>query len=83
MPDSSRFRALSTREQAVVCVAVLLDGHDAAGYLASDKERAIALSRVAKDLAEFAPDLRMPLVGTFLRTAVEELNQTAKSVEEV
>jgi len=73
MPDNSRFRALSVKERAIVAVAVLLDGHDASSYLMSDKERGVALIRVAKDLAEFAPDLRMPLLGTMLRMAIAEL----------
>ena len=75
MADLSRFRALSLREQAVVATAVMLDGHDAAEYLSSDKDRRTALSRAAKDLAEFPLDLRLPLVGTLLRSAVTELEQ--------
>ena len=74
MPDISRFRALGTREKALVAVAVLLDGHDAADFLGCDKERHTALSRAAKDLAELVPELRMPLVGTLLRSAIQELN---------
>ena len=70
MADLTRFRALSERERALVAVAVLLDGHDAPEYLASDKERAAALSRAARDLAEISPEVRMPLVGTLLRRLV-------------
>jgi hypothetical protein len=73
MPDIARFRALTTREKAVVCLAVLLDGHDAVDYLSSDRERAPALSRAAKDLASIAPEIRMPLLGTLMREAVQEL----------
>jgi hypothetical protein len=74
MPDLSRFRALSAREQGIVAIAVLLDGYDAAQYLASDKERGNALTRAAKDLAALSPDLRMPLLGTLLRRAVEDVS---------
>ncbi len=73
MPDISRFRSLGGRERAIVAVAVLLDGHDAADYLSSDKERRTPLSRAAKDLADLPPDLRLPLVGTLLREAVKGL----------
>ena len=73
MSDISRFRALSVKEKAVVAVAVLLDGHDAADYLASDEERQTALCRAAKDLAQLSPDLRMPLLGSLLRKALEEM----------
>lgn len=74
MPDISRFRALGTRERAIVAVAVLLDGHDAADFLANDKERHTAMARAAKDLAELPPELRIPLVGTLLRQAVAQLD---------
>lgn len=77
MADLSRFRALSLREQAVVAVATLLDGLDAVDYLSSDKDRRTALSRAAKDLADFPLDLRLPLVGTLLRAAIAELEQSS------
>jgi len=73
MADVWRFRTLSDREQAVVAVAVLLDGHDAEFYLSSDRERASALSKAASDLAALEPELRMPLLGTFLRRALQNL----------
>ena len=75
MPDLARFRALSKREQALVAAAVLLDGHDAAEYLGSDKDRKTALSRAAKDLAELAPDLRVPLAATLLREAMSAIQE--------
>ena len=68
-----RFESLTPRERAVVAVAVLLDGHDAIDMLASDKERKGVLCRAAKDLAELAPDLRLPLLGTLLREAIAEM----------
>ena len=77
MPDISRFRALSERERAVVAVAVLLDGHDAGLYLESDRERSKALTRAASDLAELAPELRLPLLGTLLRAALGELKKAS------
>lgn len=71
MSDASRFRALGEQEQAVVAVAVLLDGHDALQYLASDHRRAPALVRAAADLVDMPPELRMPLLGTLLRAALQ------------
>ncbi len=73
MPNISRLRALGAREQALVAIAVLLDGHDAAEYLSSDKERHTALARAASDLAELAPELRLPLAASVLRAAVADL----------
>ncbi len=70
MADISRFRVLQARERALVAIAVLLDGHDAADFLTSDKEKPMVLSRAAKDLAELTPELRMPLLGTLLRAAL-------------
>ena len=73
MPGLSRFRALSSKERALVALAVLLDGHDAEAFLQSDKDRSLALTRAAGDLAQLAPEVRMPLLGTQLRIALEDL----------
>ncbi len=73
MGSLQRFIGLTARERAVVAVAVLLDGHDAVDMLASDKERRGLLCRAAKDLAELTPDLRVPLLGTLLRDALDEI----------
>ena len=73
MKGISRYRSLAVKDRALVAVAVLLDGHDAADYLSSDKEHQLALSRAAKDLAEVAPDLRMPLLGSLLRRTLDEM----------
>ncbi len=71
--EKSRFDALSARNRALIAMAVLLDGHEAAAYLENDAEYGEVLERVAHDLATLAPDLRMPFVGTLLRAAVSEL----------
>ena len=73
MKDISRFRGLGLKERALVAVAVMLDGHDAADYLAADKHHQLALTRAARDLAGISPDLRMPLLGSLLRRTLEEL----------
>ncbi len=75
MPDLLRLRSLSPREQAIVLLGVLLDGHDASDYLASDKDRAVALSKAAKDVADLPPEVRLPLAGTLLRTILTELDE--------
>ena len=74
MRGTTRFLSLAGRERALVTVGVLLDGHDSVEYLGSDKERHIALARAARDLAELAPELRMPLVGSLLRRTLDELS---------
>lgn len=67
------YKLLSKREQALVAIAVLLDGHDSALYLSYDRDRGQALSKVALELADIAPELRMPLVGTLLRDILVEV----------
>jgi hypothetical protein len=42
-------------------------------YLENDAINGEGLKRAALDLAGVAPELRMPLVGTLLRDALEEL----------
>lgn len=74
MPNLARLRALSPHEQALVCTAVLLDGHDAVEFLSCDLERHLALTRAAKDLAELPPDLKLPLAGMILRQSLSMLS---------
>lgn len=71
--DAKRYRALSARQRALVAVAVLLDGREAAVYLKNDAINGDGLQRAALDLAGQAPELRMPFVGTMLRTALNEM----------
>jgi hypothetical protein len=73
MADLFRFRSLATRERATVAIGVLIDGRDAVDYLAYDDQRGIALVRAAEDLVELTPELRIPLIGTLLRSALESL----------
>ena len=78
MPNLSRYRALAPRERVMVALGVLLDGHDAAEYLSYDKERHQALSRAAKDVAELAPEVRIPLLGTLIRSSLSELSANTR-----
>ena len=71
--DMQRFRSLSPRNRALVAIAVLLDGHEAGVYLEFDAVHGAGLQRAAQELASQKPEVRMPLVGTLLRTALEEL----------
>lgn len=73
MPNIAKFRALSTREQALVALAVLLDGHDAIEFLSSDKLKSTALQRAADDLVKLPPELRLPLLGTLLRHGIAQI----------
>ena len=71
--DMQRFRALSAHDRALVAIAVLLDGREATAYLEADAAHGILLKRAALDLAGLDPELRMPLTGTLLRSALQEL----------
>jgi hypothetical protein len=71
--DAQRFRVLSARHRALVAVAVLLDGREAANYLESDGVNGTAFKKAAIHLADQAPELRMPYVGSMLREALAEL----------
>ena len=73
--DSQRFRVLKARQRAVIAVAVLLDGREAATYLESDSINGKSLARAASEIGSFDPELRMPLVGSLLRAAIKELER--------
>ena len=71
--DAQKYRSLAARHRALVAIAVLLDGREASSYLEGDAENGLALSRAALDLATLDPELRMPFVGTLLRTALQSM----------
>jgi hypothetical protein len=71
--DAQRVRVLGPRQRALVAVAVLLDGREAAVYLENDAVSGVALQRAAADLADQGLELRMPFVGSILREALGEL----------
>lgn len=76
MSDLNRFRNLNADEQALVAMAVLLDGHDSTEFLLSEKKRGAALSKAAQDLLSLPIDLRLSLSGTLLRQALEKINKS-------
>ncbi len=69
----SRFAELSPREQALVAVATLIDGAEAAAVLGLDSERGEVLKAAATELSSFELDARLPFVGTLLRRALEDI----------
>jgi hypothetical protein len=62
---------LSLHEQALVAVAVLVDGAEAANVLALDARRGEVLKAEAASWSEIELDARLPFVGTQLRRALE------------
>ena len=71
--DTKKLRELPARQQALVAVAVLFDGIEAANYLETDSADGPRLKDAAEVLAALRAELRMPLAGTLLRTAVEKM----------
>ena len=72
--DAQKFRVLSPRQRALVAVAVLIDGREAESVLALDAGNGRALAKAAGEVASQSPDLRMPFLGTLLRSALQELD---------
>ena len=71
--DVQKFRALAAKQRALVAVAVLLDGRDAAVYLENDSESGAVLKRAAEDLAAQSLDLRVQLAATAYRSSLLEI----------
>ena len=69
-----KLKGLSARLRALVAIAVLLDGREAENYLEGAGSSS-EIRQLARELAQMAPDLRMPLVGTILRGALRELGR--------
>jgi hypothetical protein len=71
-------KQLSAPEQAVVTLAVLLDGRDAADFLQCDQARP-ELSKVAEGLSGVALELRVPLLGSLYREALAVIERNGRS----
>jgi hypothetical protein len=73
MSAENGFRSLGAVDRLLVAAAVLLDGREAGVYLENDLTQGEKLKAAALDLAGYEPELRMPLVGSILRSAVGDL----------
>jgi hypothetical protein len=71
----SALKQLNLRHQAIIALSVLLDGREAENYLKCDKQNGAELSKFAADLSKNNPEIRMPLAGSILRQALEEMGQ--------
>lgn len=71
--SQKNFHSLSHHEQALVAIAVLLDGREAAAYLRKDAQTGSALGDAAAELGSYPSELRMPFAGTLLRRALEQM----------
>ena len=65
---------LNSEERALICFALLLDGHEALAYLENDPHFSSKLKEPLTRLAELQADLRIPYVGSILRRALDELS---------
>lgn len=71
--ESQRFRSLSPRNRALVAMALLLDGREAQTYLGTDSVNGPGLKRAVADMAGADAEMRLLVLGTLLREALEEL----------
>lgn len=69
----TNYTNLSPRLRALVAIAVLFDGQEAAAFLENDLDEGSVLMEAATELASLSLDLRMSYVGTLLRVALSEL----------
>ena len=79
--DLQRFRTLSPHHRALVAIAVLLDGREAGAFLENDAASGGVLSRAARDMSALPPDLRMPSVGTMLRSAIRDMGRATRLIQ--
>lgn len=75
MSEHSALKALSERDRVLVAIAVLIDGREAETYLENDAVNSKALTRAAEHVAAQPPELRMPLLGTTIRSAIKQLSK--------
>ena len=68
----AKFRSLQAQDRALVAVAVLVDGNEAATYLECDAKTGDILREAAQELCRLDMDARLAFVGTSLRLALQE-----------
>jgi len=68
------FKALSEESRVIVALAVLIDGYDAIDILKMDKDKGVELAQAASEIVRLSPDIRMPLIGTYLRDSLASLS---------
>ncbi|HMO01946.1 MAG TPA: hypothetical protein PKD37_01495 [Oligoflexia bacterium] len=71
------FLKLPARERGLVAIAVLLDGIDATIYLDSAADNQASLKEYAAHLIGLNSELRTALLGSILRSALEDLKLVA------
>ncbi len=67
------FNKLEPEQQALVAIAVLLDGFDSPFFLGDDFSHQDQLRLAAEEIVKDAPQQRLPYVATLLRRALNEL----------
>lgn len=67
------FRTLSAHDRALVAIAVLLDGNDAASHLRYDGEKGEMLEKAAEEITRDELEMRLPFIGTLYREALANL----------
>lgn len=72
--DARNFNQLSPFHKALVALAVLLDGHEGETYLANDAHVGDSLAEAATAMAQQPAELRMPFLGSMLRSIIKQLD---------
>lgn len=71
--DLTKFRNLSPHNQALIAISILLDGREGGNFLEIIQPDGDILKKIANQVAVLDPEIRMPLIGSMLRAAIERL----------
>jgi hypothetical protein len=69
------FRELTPQQRALVALAVLLDGRDAAEFLSQDIQLGEHFRAVIEQLTRDDLEMRIPFMGTLYREAIADLGR--------
>lgn len=69
------YRKLNSHYRALVAMAVLLDGNEAATVLGLDSADGEMLRQAADELTRDELEVRLPFIGTLYREALAELGR--------
>ena len=75
MSALENFEKLHPYQQALMAAAVLIDGREAVDILGADAEHGQIFRAIAAEFGALDPELRVSLMGTLLRRALDTLEQ--------
>jgi hypothetical protein len=73
--SAKSYRSLTSHQRALVAMAVLLDGNEAANFLGLDASMGERYRLAAEELTRDELEIRLPFIGTLYREALADMSR--------